>query len=238
MSAVRGGGGLHQRPYHRTDADHRYGGSAGDRSLARSLIYHERLGVTVLVNGGLESGQPAEAPLELWSWDGTSWRLLSRDGPSWRNFASVVYDSDRGVLIVHGGLQRNGTHLDETWEWDGQRWQCFDAGTGGPGGREGERASPMTRSQVTVLAAAATAMRSSSDPGCGTARLATAGCSGIARAIRVVMEFDPLPARPGLYGGDSVSGGPIAAPPIRPGTVRHGGPPARTPRPGRGSTPR
>ena len=25
--------------------------------------------------------------------------------PRWRNFASVAYDSDRGVLVVHGGLQ-------------------------------------------------------------------------------------------------------------------------------------
>ena len=106
------------------------------------LVYDARLGAVVLVNGAPERGLPADAPLELWSWDGRAWRRLDPGGgevPRWRNFAAVAYDTDRSVLIVHGGLQGEGRPLDETWEWDGQRWRRFpaDGPTTGPGGREG-----------------------------------------------------------------------------------------------------
>ena len=105
------------------------------------LVYHERLGTTILINGGPETGQAPDHPLELWSWDGSSWRSLTPAGPAgadrprWRNFASVAYDSDRGVLVVHGGLQGRAAPLSETWEWDGQSWRQFSAA--GPGRARG-----------------------------------------------------------------------------------------------------
>jgi hypothetical protein len=79
------------------------------------LVYHERLGTTILVNGGPEQSTDPDTALELWSWDGKAWRRLSGGGPAgadaprWRNFAATAYDSDRGVLIVHGGLQGGAT---------------------------------------------------------------------------------------------------------------------------------
>jgi hypothetical protein len=175
------------------------------------LVYHERLGVTVLVNGGPESGQAAQAPLELWSWDGSSWRLLSRDGPPWRNFAGTAYDSDRGVLIVHGGLQSGGEHLDETWEWDGQSWQRFDAGAGGPGGREGAGLAYDPVRKVTVLYGGGDGDEVQSDTwlwnGSTWRRLDV-----VAPPPRFAsfMEFDPVRGAVVLYGGHSVAGGPIA----------------------------
>jgi hypothetical protein len=100
------------------------------------IFYHEELEQVLLVNGGPEQGKPADEPLELWSWDGTEWWLVRADenGPTWRNWPAVAYDSTRDVLIVHGGLQ-SGTNFDETWEWDGQAWKRFT--DPGPGAREG-----------------------------------------------------------------------------------------------------
>ena len=110
------------------------------------LVYDDRLGATVLVNGGPERVVPPDRRLELWSWDGTAWRLLNADGPSVRNFAAVAYDQVRDVVVVHGGITPGGDPLAETWEWDGARWQRFDAAA--LGGREG---SVMTYDPVREL---------------------------------------------------------------------------------------
>jgi hypothetical protein len=100
------------------------------------IFYHEGLEQVVLVNGGPERGKPADDPLELWGWDGTQWSPISADvnGPTWRNWAAVAYDTARDVLVIHGGLQSEN-NFDETWEWDGQTWTRFEGA--GPGGREG-----------------------------------------------------------------------------------------------------
>jgi hypothetical protein len=101
------------------------------------LFFHPELKKVVLVNGGPDQGKPADNPLELWAWDGTSWTVLSADpeGPVWRNFASVAFDSGRNRLIVYGGLQDQDSRMEDTWEWDGSVWTRFDVP--GPGFREG-----------------------------------------------------------------------------------------------------
>ncbi|HEX5840778.1 MAG TPA: hypothetical protein VFY26_23270 [Anaerolineales bacterium] len=102
-----------------------------------TMFYHPVLEKVILVNGGPDRGKPATDPLELWAWDGAQWSLLSADpeGPSWRNFAGAAFDTQRNVLVLHGGLQNAASRMDETWEWDGQSWRRFDVP--GPGFREG-----------------------------------------------------------------------------------------------------
>lgn len=99
------------------------------------MIYHEAVGQVVLVNGGPENGKPPTAPVELWGWDGKQWTLLNADpnGPRWRNFASVAYDSKRKVMVLYGGLTAEQDFKD-TWEWDGEHWTQFSVE--GPGPRE------------------------------------------------------------------------------------------------------
>ena len=101
------------------------------------LFYHDTLEQVVLVNGGPESGKPADDPLELWGWDGAQWSLISADenGPSWRNWAAAAYDTARDILVIHSGLQQRRVSFDETWEWDGAGWTRFESS--GPGAREG-----------------------------------------------------------------------------------------------------
>ena len=103
------------------------------------IFYHDTREQVILVNGGPERGKPAGDLLELWGWDGSQWNLIIADenGPSWRNFAAAAYDTERDVLVIHGGLQQRGTSFDETWEWDGQTWTRFEGADAGPGAREG-----------------------------------------------------------------------------------------------------
>ena len=101
------------------------------------LFYHPQLNKVVLVNGGPDQGKPVTDPLELWTWDGTQWSLLSADpqGPVWRNFAGAAYDSKRNRLVNHGGVQGRTSRLEDTWEWDGKTW--INSQALGPGYREG-----------------------------------------------------------------------------------------------------
>ena len=68
--------------------------------------------------------QSPSVPLKLYAWTGTTWTLLSANGPTPRTLAAMVYDPGRDRLVLHGGL---GTQPwfwfpPEVWEWDGQSW--------------------------------------------------------------------------------------------------------------------
>jgi hypothetical protein len=99
------------------------------------MFYHEPSRRIILMNGGPENGKAATDPLELWTWNGNEWIMLVSDsnGPRWRNFASIAYNSNRDVLVMYGGLTAEQNYAD-TWEWDGKTWTRFTVE--GPGTRE------------------------------------------------------------------------------------------------------
>jgi hypothetical protein len=174
------------------------------------LVHAERLGGTLLVNGGPESGgKAADDPLDVWAWDGRAWRPVApagTDGPRWRNFAAAAYDADRGVLVVQGGLQGRGGMLQETWEWDGTAWHRF--GADGPGGREGARMAYDAARKVTVLVGGATARGEvPADTwawdGAGWRRLAT---DGPRARFPGLLEYDAARRTVVLYGGHTPDG--------------------------------
>jgi len=176
-----------------------------------ALVYHARLGMSVLVNGGPDSGGAPEAPLELWGWNGRVWRQLSGAGPlkpgepRWRNFASVAYDTDRGVLVVHGGLQGRGQPLDETWEWDGQTWRGLSGALSK--GREGAGMAYDAARRLTVLVGGfdGTDIRTDTWGWDGTTwrRLAEDGPSA---RFPGLVAYDPVRSVVVLYGGHAVEG--------------------------------
>jgi hypothetical protein len=178
------------------------------------LVYHARLGTSILVNGAPETGHPADAALELWSWNGRAWGRADAgtqgERPRWRNFAAVAYDNDRSMLIVHGGVQTAGTMLDETWEWDGQRWTRYPAT--GPSGREGAKLAYDPVSQLTVLVGGATGNGVTGDTwgwnGLQWRRLAGPGPSA---RFPGFLEYDAARRKLVLYGGHTVDG-PFALP--------------------------
>jgi hypothetical protein len=66
---------------------------------------------------------------DTWEWDGNKWTQVSVAGPGPRTFPAMTYDSLRRRVVLFGGnrvlfgrnLEEN-KFLDDTWEWDGQRW--------------------------------------------------------------------------------------------------------------------
>lgn len=98
--------------------------SPGFRS-GSGLAYDSRRNVTVLFGGshGLSWKD------ELWEWDGASWvqgctaaPCSVAPRPAARANAAFVYDAARGVSLLFGG-GRDGQAYDDTWSWDGERWQ-------------------------------------------------------------------------------------------------------------------
>lgn len=64
--------------------------------------------------------------LETWEWNGAQWVFRTSVGPSARN-AALAFDSNRGMVVLFGGLLPNGLGQppplsSETWEWDGSDW--------------------------------------------------------------------------------------------------------------------
>jgi hypothetical protein len=171
-------------------------------------VYADGLGAVVVVNGGPEAGKPATDPLETWAWDGAGWRAVApagADGPRWRNFAAIAYDTDRDVLVVHGGLQGRGAGLAETWEWDGAAWTRHPAP--GPGSREGAKMAYDAARRLTVLVGGATAAGPAADTwgwdGTTWRRLAA---GGPAARFPGPVVYDAARQAVVLYGGHTIDG--------------------------------
>ena len=61
-----------------------------------------------------------------WVLRGGSWRELNAESsPSARGSPAMGYDPVRKRIILYGGFDAGGTDLADTWEWDGQGWNCL-----------------------------------------------------------------------------------------------------------------
>lgn len=64
---------------------------------------------------------------DTWYWDGGSWSLVANSGPTGRSGHGLVYDLERGVLVLTGGHRFNTSlgamqPLDDVWELSGSTW--------------------------------------------------------------------------------------------------------------------
>jgi hypothetical protein len=169
------------------------------------MIYHEGLEQVVLVNGGPEAGKPETDPVELWAWDDEGWSLLSADpdGPRWRNFASLAYDSLRQVLVLYGGLQSETEQFADTWEWDGTGWT--ERTSDGPGLREGAGMAYDRARERTVLFGGAQEGRMMEDTWTWDGeRWAEVEASGPAARFPAGFAYDAAGERVLLFGGHAV----------------------------------
>jgi hypothetical protein len=74
----------------------------------------------------------AAATGETWVTVAGAWRAVASTGPSPRNYANLVCDDSRMVVVLYGGAVGDGFAQD-TWEWDGRAWRTFpDAKGPGP----------------------------------------------------------------------------------------------------------
>lgn len=67
-----------------------------------------------------------DAPL-VYSQDGEWTKIAIESGvlnkPANRSFHGMAYDSRRGVVVLHGGVNSSWTILRDTWEYDGTAWK-------------------------------------------------------------------------------------------------------------------
>ena len=91
---------------------------------AAALAYDTKRGRAVLFGGVGPTGPLNDAWIWEWPWnqENGSWRLLPNRGaqtPPPLVYASMVYDSDRDVFVLHGGArQAVGSAVSDTWEYD------------------------------------------------------------------------------------------------------------------------
>ena len=135
-----------------------------------------------------------------------SWHRLP-DGPSPRRFPAMALDRARGKLVLYGGESWGAgglSTLTDTWEWDGVRWQSFDAG--GPGARAAAvMAWDEARSQMVLFGGAGVV----GDPGHVDETWTWDGASwtqlsdaGPGKRMLHSMSFDPRRRQVLLFGGD------------------------------------
>lgn len=87
-----------------------------------------------ITDGGIESADGTGPVLR----GQLAWQLAedpSAPAPSERTGAALAYDSARGRVVLFGGSGETGA-LQDTWEWDGTRWEAI-AVNGGPSARHG-----------------------------------------------------------------------------------------------------
>ena len=63
---------------------------------------------------------------KTWVLSGGNWHeLSSASSPSKRGSPAMAYDPIRKRIVLYGGFDANRKSLDDTWEWDGQGWNCL-----------------------------------------------------------------------------------------------------------------
>ena len=63
---------------------------------------------------------------DTWEYDNTAgWQPINTNGPSPREEAVMVYDSNRQRFVLFGGHTWGGGYLADTWEYDGSNWQSI-----------------------------------------------------------------------------------------------------------------
>jgi hypothetical protein len=99
------------------------------------------------INGGTTTDQ-------TWAWNGTTWAQLSpANKPPARWTHGMVYDEDRQVIVLFGGLATDqvGSGLADTWEWDGTNWtQVTTANAPSPRGIHGAMAYDSVQKKVVI----------------------------------------------------------------------------------------
>jgi hypothetical protein len=96
-----------------------------------AFIYDPVRHVSVLF-GGASIGGWGDPLGDTWTFDGTHWTQLSPAiNPYARDFATVAFDTRRGVVVMYGGWTGNGA-LGDIWDWDGANWSPRSESTAAP----------------------------------------------------------------------------------------------------------
>lgn len=86
---------------------------------------------SIIVYGG-QTGQ-RKFDMQTWIYKNDQWTALNIPGPGQRVHHAMAYDPERKRTVLFGGFSENSSP-DDTWEFDGHRWEKINAAAN-PGGR-------------------------------------------------------------------------------------------------------
>ncbi|MBW3023150.1 hypothetical protein KY308_03535 [Candidatus Woesearchaeota archaeon] len=120
-----------------------------------AMEYDSIRNVTVLF-GGSSGAIPIN---ETWEYNGTSWKNMNETittVPHQRQGHDMVFDFNRGKMVMFGGITRNYTddnwyYLNDTWEYDGTDWILREFTTPVPAKRQGYVFVYDTLRKVSIL---------------------------------------------------------------------------------------
>jgi len=140
--------------------------------------------------GGYSPDDTIRSQNQLFAWDASGFRMVGA-APTPRLGHAMAYDSARERTVLFGGRQHySGAPpgpLQETWEFDGARWELV--AEGGPDGRTDHAMAYDPRRGVTVLYGGAGDERTWEWDGSTWTPITTSATPGV--VIRHAMAYDP-----------------------------------------------
>lgn len=138
---------------------------------------------------------------DTWILEGNMWRQLTPAvSPPVRDRAAMVYDSDRGNIILFGGGDNNYVYLNDTWEWDGANWSEKIAASPPPGRSGHAMAYDSSRKKVILFGGSGTTDQRTWEWDGSTWKDGAPVKSPPVRTNHV-MEYDPVRNQVVLFGG-------------------------------------
>lgn len=112
------------------------GDGTGPGKRAGNAMAYDLQRSRVILHGGTSANPIADTILsDTWEWDGTAWReIANAKGPP-RAQHQIVYDENREVMVLFGGVESRGSAPVDTWEFYGTEWRRV-ANDGPPGARQ------------------------------------------------------------------------------------------------------
>ncbi len=99
----------------------RFEGKSPEGRQAFVMVYDTKRKVTIVFGGMNAAGERLDDG--IWEFDGKEWKnIRTTDGPSPRMLPGYAHDSKRGMLVIFGGLDKEGVKGD-TWGWNGTTWK-------------------------------------------------------------------------------------------------------------------
>jgi N-acetylneuraminic acid mutarotase len=91
-----------------------------------AMVYDSARQRSVLMGGSRSGGS---TNYDTWEWDGSTWFLVSTNGPD-RFHADAVYLPDIGKTLYMGGYDHEWDTPDDLWTWDGTNWESMKSPVG------------------------------------------------------------------------------------------------------------
>jgi hypothetical protein len=86
------------------------------------LVWHDGLGMVLLVNGDHPAGDNADA---IWGWNGETWQVVDDNSPR-QTLGGAAYDAAHNLLLLYGGSRSADDYNTHTWVWDGKLWGVWE----------------------------------------------------------------------------------------------------------------